>query len=189
MSKIEIEDLIERFNQGASGEIIKTQTTYLDIKCCFQSEISPAQKKFRIQYIGKREFSLSESKFTQLQLFQEHPLLLNFIEPIVTIHLASFVSDKEKFRKRLEALAHHFFGQWRSFEDYLNMPLDNFLEKSYGILMSAPKNFAEAVVQMAERDSIKLIIHDYDKKTISPFLILFDDNYVIADDFKIESLD
>ena len=122
-------------------------------------------------------------------MFWEHPLLLNYTEPIITIHLASFVNDKKRFHKELETLTQHFFGQWRSFEDYLNMPLDNFLEKSYGILMSAPKNFAEAVVQMAERDGIKLVIHDYDKKTINPFVILFDENYVIADNFEVETLD
>ena len=189
MNEQEIKDLISRFESGATGKIIKTQTTYLDIVCCFQSKVSPAQEKFRIHYLGKREFSLNEGKFTRLQLFQEHPLLLNYLEPIVTIHLASFVSDKETFREELETLAQHFFGQWRSFEDYLNMPLNSFLEKNYGILMAAPKTFAEAVVQMAERNGIKLIIHNYDKKTTNPFVILFDENYVIADDFKIESLD
>ena len=69
-----------------------------------------------------------------------------------------------------------------------NMPLDKFLEKNYGILMAAPKTFAESVVQMAERDNIKLIIHDYHKKTAKPFVICFDENYVIADDFRVEIL-
>jgi len=97
-------------------------------------------------------------------------------------------SNKEKFRSELEAIAYQIFNGWRSFEDYLNMPLDKFLEKSYGILMSAPKTFAESVVQMAERDNVKLIIHDYCKQTANPFVICFDENYVIADDFRVEAL-
>jgi len=185
---VEIKDLIERFESGATGEIIKTQTTYLDIVCSFQSEISFRQEKFRIHYLGKREFLLNKGKVARLQLFQEHPLLLNYIEPIVTVHLASVVSDKQKFREELESLAYQIFGEWRSFEDYLNMPLDKFLEKSYGILMSAPKTFAEAAVQMAEKDNIKLIIHDYDKEIDKPLVIFFDEGYVIADDFKVEAL-
>lgn len=185
---IKIRDLIERFESGATGEIVKTQTTYLDIVCTFQYKVSTRQENFRIHYLGKREFLLNKGKFTRLQLIQEHPLLLDYIEPIVNVHLVSNVSDKQKFREELKSLAYQIFGEWRSFEDYLNMPLDKFLEKSYGILMSAPKTFAEAVVQMAEKDDIKLIIHDYDKKTDKPFVIFFGEGYVIADDFKVEAL-
>jgi len=185
---LEIRDLIEHFESGAKGEIVKTQSTYLDVVLSFQSEVQTIPSKFRIHFRGKREFSLNKGRFTKFQLFEKHPLLINFIEPMVTVHLASYVSNKEKFRSELEAIAYQIFNGWRSFEDYLNMPLDKFLEKSYGILMSAPKTFAESVVQMAERDNVKLIIHDYYKQTANPFVICFDENYVIADDFRVEAL-
>jgi hypothetical protein len=187
---LEIKELIEHFESGAIGEVVKTQTTYLDIICKFQPESSQSQNKFRIHFRGKREFLLDKGKFTQLQLFDKHPLLIDYIDPVVPIHLASAVTDKQKFREELEFVTNQFFNGWRSFEEYLNMPLDKFLEKSYGILMSAPQTFAEAVVQMAERNGIKLIVHKYDKdETIKPSVILFDKYYVIADEFKYEILE
>jgi hypothetical protein len=182
----EIKDLIKRFESGAIGEIVKTQTTYLDIVFIFQSEPLTTQDKFRIHFRGKREFSLGKSKFAHLQLFEEHPLLIDYIDPIVRVHIASSVSDKQKFREELESVANQVFGGWRSFESYLIMPLDKFLEKSYGVLMSTSKTFGEAVVQMAERIGVKLIIHKGYEQKGKPCVIFFDDCYVIADDFKVE---
>jgi hypothetical protein len=112
--------------------------------------------------------------------------LIDYIDPIVRVHLASVVSDKQRFREELESAADQVFGNWRSFEKYLIMPLDKFLEKSYGVLMSTSKTFAEAVVQRAESIGVKLIMHEGYEQKGKPSVIFFDDWYVIADDFRVE---
>jgi len=183
---LKVEDIIGRFESGAIGEIVKTQTTYLDAICSFQFKPSP--QNLRIHFRGKREFLLGKDKFTRLQLFDEHPLLIDYNEPIVRVHLASAVSDKQKFREELEFAAKQVFKDYRSLERYLLMPLDKFLEKSYGILVSAPKTFADAVIEAGERSEVKLVPHEgYDQK--GKWRILFLGNwYVIADDFRVECL-
>lgn len=182
---LEIKDLINRFESGATGEIVKTQTTYFDVVCSFEPKTFSPQK-IRIHFRGKREFSLGKGKFSSFQMFDEHPLLIDYNEPIVRVHLASAVDDKQKFREELEHAANQVFDGWRSFERYLTMPLDKFLEKSYGVLVSAPKSFAEVIVKAGERCNMKFVLHEgYDRKG-KWHILLLDDWYVIADSFRTE---
>jgi hypothetical protein len=183
---LKIDDLIERFNFGASGDIIKTQTTYLDAVCSFQDELlSP--ETFRIHFRGKREFSLGKGKFTSLKLLENHPLLLEYIEPIVAVQLVSPVNDKEMFRRELELAANQVFDGWRSVEHYNFMSLDKFLAESYGILMEAPKSYAEAALQAGERSGVKLTLRErYEPKGKLPHVLLLDEWYIVADDFTVE---
>lgn len=184
---LEIKDLINRFESGATGKIAKTQTTYFEIVYSFEPETFSSQK-IRVHFRGKREFSLGKGKFSSLQLFDEHPLLIDYNEPIVRVHLASAVDDKQKFREELEHAANQVFDGWRSFERYLTMPLDKFLEKSYGVLVSAPKSFAEAVIKAGERSDVELVLREgYDQKG-KWCVLLFDDWFVIAESFRTELL-
>jgi hypothetical protein len=185
---VEIKDLINHFASGATGEIVKTQTTYLDAVCFFQPETDLPQK-YRVHYRGKREFSIETVKFSSLQLLNKHPLLLQYTEPIVAVQLVSSVSDKQLFRENLESAIHQVFGTWRSIEEYNFMPLNEFLKESYGILMEAPKSFAEAAIQEGERSGVELtMLERYEPKGICPQVLLFDESYVIADDFRLECL-
>jgi hypothetical protein len=177
----EIDDLIERFSALRKGEIVKTQTTFV--------EIIVGRRTIRIHYLSKREFVLDTGKFTKMQVFDEHPLLIDHIDPIFSIHLASGVSDKAKFRNGLATIAQEIFGRCRTYENYLNMPLDEFLAKNYGILMYAPKTYAEAVVEMAEKIGVNLILRSRREQDGSPSVILFDEKFVVADDFRIQYID
>lgn len=194
-NSLKIEDLIEYFNSDARGEIVKTQTTYLEIVCLFAPEFA-LFRKYRIHYCGKREFSIAKGEFTTLLLLDNHPLLLEYTEPFVPVQLISAVSDKQLFRKQLESEINQVFGGWRSVEEYNFMPLDKFLEEDYGILMEAPKTFAEAVMKAAQRSGVKLALNEryklderYKQKGNSPRVLFFDESYIIADDFRVEHLD
>lgn len=183
MRSLLIEDLANRF-EHVRGEITRTQTTYLDIR-----GTGPlADGKFRINYVIKREFSLQPEKFEQFRYLEEHPLLINYVDPIVSVHLASHVPDSEKFKKDLIRAATDFFEGWRSFESYMSMPLDKFLEKDFGILMTGPRSFAEAVVGVGQRNEVELVIRDGSGQDAKSKVILFDNMYVIADDFQVENL-
>jgi len=182
---LKIEDLIKDFNSGATGEIVRTQTTYLDVVCSFPPESSLSQK-YRIHYRGKREFSLDKGDFISLQLLDNHPLLLEYTEPFIAVQLISSVSDKQLFREELEYEINQVFGGWRSVEEYNFIPLDKFLEESYGILIEAPKSFAEAVMRAAERSGVKLtMLERHEPKGIFPRVLFLDERYIIADDFRV----
>ncbi len=186
---LEIKDLIKHFESGATGEIVKTQTTYLDAVCSFRSE-SCSPQKFRVHFRGKREFLLGKGGFTRLRLLDKHPLLLDYTEPHIAVQLISTVNEKQLFREELALAADKIFDGWRSVEDYNFMPLDEFLEGSYGILMVAPKPFAEAVMQAAERSGVKLrVSEEYPSKGNVPLVLLLDEWCVVADDFKVERVD
>ncbi len=192
---LKIEDLIEYSNSGARGEIVKTQTTYLEIVYLFASEFS-LLRKYRVHYRGKREFSIAKGEFTTLLLLDNHPLLLEYTEQFVPVQLISAVSDKQLLRRQLEGEINQVFGGWRSVKEYNFMSLDKFLEEGYGILMEAPKTFAEAVMRAAERSGVKLALNEryklgeyYKQKGNSPRGLFFDERCVIADDFRVEHLD
>jgi hypothetical protein len=187
-SGIEIYNLVERFASGCVGEIVKTQTTFVEIVVEIDSRGGDSRNNIRIHYSGKREFSLNKGKFTSMQIFHDHPILIDHIDQSACVSMASGVANKEKFRKVLETAAKDVFGGWRSFESYLNMPLDIFLEKDYGILMFAPLTYAKAVVEMAEAMGVKLILTEGQEQTGRPHVIFFDEWYVIADDFRVHYL-
>ena len=184
---LEIEEIIGRFEAGATGVILKTQTTYFDALWFFQSEPLSPQDKFRVHFHGKRNFSLGKGKFSSFQLFEKHPLLLRYAEPLVSVHLASLVSDRQKFREELDLVANNY-GNWRSVEDFCSPPSDFTLEKPYGILMEAPLSYAEAVVEAAEKIGVDLFIRNYRKSRDEnmPRILVLDEWFVIADDFRVE---
>jgi hypothetical protein len=187
---LEIEEIIRLFESDATGEILKTQTTYFDAVCYSQSESHLSQDNFRVHFRSKRYFSLGRGKFFSFRLFEKHPLLLRYAEPLVSVHLASLVSDRQMFCEELDLVANKIYGSWRSVEDFCSPPSDWTLEKPYGILMEAPLSYAEAVVEAAERIGVDLFIRNYHKKRDEnmPRVFVLDDWFVIADDFRVERI-
>ncbi len=145
-------------------------------------------EEFRIHYDQKQEFNLSLGKFSSIFLETAHPLLIDYLEPNYRVDLGSYVEDKKLFRSILQSLAMEIFEGWRSFETYLNMPLDAFLSERYGILMFAPKTFAMKVVEESAKVGIKLYAKQPSEPASSPEVLLFDRSYVIANGFKVEPL-
>ncbi len=179
------EEFVKRSSLGASGEIIKTQTTFFVAVCSFPDDPFAKKERFRVHFRGKRDFSLGKGQFTSLQLFENHPLLLKYIEPHVSVHLTSLVTDRQIFREALNLVAERIFGKWRSVELFCSPPSDWTLEKPYGILMEVPLSYAKALVEAAENCGINLILRDqYEQKGKKPRVLVIDNWYIIADDFS-----
>ena len=186
----ELQNLVSHFAAGAVGDIVKTQTTYLDIVCSQLGEPSKCTATYRIHFDGKRDFSLAKGTFTSFALVEKHPLLLEYTEPFKDIYLASLVSDKQKFITDLRFAAIEIFNGWRALERYANsMPLDELLAKRYGLLMSAPVSFAQLVMQVAEKSGVALNTLDGARLNgEKPRALLLDAWYVVADNFRAELL-
>jgi hypothetical protein len=172
--------LVETINRGSGGVITRKQTTYLDLVTDLGG--------VRINFHRKREFQFVDDSFGTISVFAAHPLLLDYIEPMAAVHLGSSVEDKARFRELLEDTAVDVFARWRSLERYLNMPLDEFLEKPYGLLMTAPESFAQMVAERAESIGVRLIVHNGYIQGLHPKALLIGDNFVVADDFSAEVL-
>jgi hypothetical protein len=189
---MEPQALIQRFGNRPSGEIVRTQTTYIDIvlRSPEGDGISEEEEEeeFRIHYDRKQEFNLSLGKFSSIFLETAHPLLIDYLEPNYRVDLGCYVEDKTKFRSILQSVTIEIFDGWRSFESYLNMPLDEFLRERYGILMFAPRTFATKVVEESGTVGIKLYAIPISLPTSSPEVLIFDRSYVIANGFKVEPL-
>ena len=180
-----LEELIKRFSLGATGEIIKIQTTFFVAVCSFPAESFTQKENHRVHFRGKRDFLLGKGQFTSLQLFENHPLLLKYNEPLVSVHLTSLVTDRQTFREALDLVANRIYGKWRLVESFCSPPSDWTLEKPYGILMEAPLSYANAVLEAAESCGINLILRNqYELKGKKPRVLVLDDWYVIADDFS-----
>ncbi len=170
------------------GEILVAQTTFVEIDC-YEGEGS---SRLRIHYKGKQEADVKPAHFEGLQILDEHPLLIQYIEPSETIYLSSRVEEKQKFISLLEDAAQRHFHGWRTVYSYVNpgftRRLDELLNEGFGILMDAPKSFADQVLSIAELVGVELHTRSGllpDKKMQ---LLLMNEHFVIAEGFTIERI-
>jgi len=190
-----VEGLIVHLDSNSEGcEIVKIQTTYLDFISRLKRGSLKGRIKFRIHFNKKYEFSLERGRFNQLQLLDEHPLLLDYVEPIVRVQLISAVADVAKIKEAAQRTAFEVFNKWRSISEYTLMPLDTFLAKSYGVLMEAPRSFAVKLVEDVNREGEILRLGESSPKAAGskfypPRVLLLDDHYVIAERFWVQVLE
>lgn len=180
---------LRKYETGVSGKVVRTQTTFLDLECSLPSDSAHVPSRYRIHYHQKHEFSLHLAPFTSLRIEREHPLLLQYAERMDSLELVSEVRDKPRFIAELNKAAIEVFNGWRNAESYSLMPLEEFIKESYGILMIAPRSYADAVLKAAERCDVKLALHG-GNQPMEPFpaVLLLDNMYVVADEFRIEHL-
>ena len=105
---MELSRFIEKANAFSRNIVLRKQTTYVDV--AINSET------YRINYFGQREFLFGVDRFDSISVHTEHPLLMDYLEPSVPVHLASMVDDKARFRAVLEETSTKIFGRWRSHE-------------------------------------------------------------------------
>ncbi|MGB7070859.1 MAG: hypothetical protein WBD22_15310 [Pyrinomonadaceae bacterium] len=187
---MEIEVLESILERGGAGKVVRTQTTFLEIIIEASINSFSAAVKFRIHYDRKHEFALRYREFSSIRLEGTHPLLLQYKEPLCGLQLISEVKDKRCFLDELKIATVDVFGGWRTADEYCFMPPEKFIEKSYGILMIAPKSYAESVISAGARCGVTLTADDDGcPRQPNAKVLLLNDMYVVADDFRIEDLD
>jgi hypothetical protein len=186
-SMIKVEELIESFATFSEASIGKLQTTFFELECI--EPAAEAARKFKVHYVNKHEFKLQVREINSLRLEVDHPLLLQYHQPICSLQLVSEVKDKACFLDKLDAATNEIFHGWRQAVDYCFMPPERFIEKSFGILLDAPTLYVEAVAENAEASGVKLV-PGKPRKPVAPSAkaLLMDDMYVIADDFRLEEM-
>ena len=184
---MEVEELIRIFPSFSEARIGKLQSTFLEWECL---DTEPKEwRTFRIHYENKREFQLKARKTKSISLELDHPLLLQYHQPTCSLQLVSEVTDKDCFLRQLTAATNVIFQGWRQALDYCFMPPEKFIERSFGILMVAPKPYADVVVEKAEACGVRLLPGKLGKPTAPQAkALLMDEMYVIADNFRLEEM-
>jgi hypothetical protein len=184
---MEIEDLINSFPSFSKSVVLRLQTTYFELGC--KESTAKVSKTFRIHYEHKHEFNLRAGEIKSLTFEIEHPLLLQYHQPICRLQLVSEVTDKTCFLNQLNAATYEVFNGWRQADDYCFMPPEKFIEKRFGILMEAPKPYIDAVTKKAEACGVKLVSGKAGKpRALLAKALILGDMYVIADGFRVEKL-
>ncbi|MDI1241105.1 MAG: hypothetical protein PSX80_04205 [bacterium] len=172
-----------RFAESTVRRVTNTQTTYLDLNLGFaQAET----ELYRIHFDNKQEFNLELKVVESICVTEKHWLLLEYGDEIVDVHLDGFVENQVAFEEDLNSASMETFLGWRSPEHYLNMPLRKFLEKPYGLLMTAPESFANRVIKLGPTFGVDLFIRNVRKPKGAFKVLLMDDLFVVAKEFRIE---
>jgi|GEM_PF-6377541 len=171
------------FNSEIIGRVMNTQTTYLDLE---MKSSTQDKVQYRVHFDQKQEFRLERKTFSRISVTSGHPLLIDYDEVTVDVHLSGMVERKSEFADALESTALHTFGNWRSYDRYLNISLDRFLERTYGVLMTAPESFANKVVDLAPFFAVTLFPRNERAPKGEFKVLLMDELYVVARDFRFQ---
>src|SRR6476661_6415694 len=117
---MEVKELIESFPSFLEAKIGRLQTTFLELEC--KESAAKAIRAFRIHFENKHEFKLQAIEVKSLRLEIDHPLLLQYHQPIYPLQLVSEVTDKACFLNQLNAATNEVFHGWRQAVDYCFMP-------------------------------------------------------------------
>ncbi len=154
------------------------------------------EKLYKINFIDKQEFKLKKGNWGHFQMYEKHPLLLNFNENILITYLNSKPADSQSFVKDLENTINAATGGYRSWKIYFEDILTNFKEETFqanvksgfGKLFEAPFSITQKALEVCTKHSIKTITFGGDLKQENYKLICIDNNYVIAKEFELHLL-
>lgn len=169
------------FPTSSSGTISKKQSTFLEI------EIQGID--YRINYIGKVEFSLESDAFESILIEESHPLLLNYSSSwsSIYIHKNPKEQNQEIEAKVTELVFEHFSG-WRAPQSFLNETMGfRMLKESMGLFFHAPIGLSKKVDSLLCDYGIGTSTIESKDKNKDLKVLLLDQSYVIAKDFKITS--
>ena len=143
---------------------------------------------YRIHFDNKQEFNLDRKVVETVRIAERHPLLLDYSDEIVDVHLDGIVQDQDAFLEALYGASVEVFDGWRSHEHYLNIPLVTFFEKPYGLLMTAPVSFANQVIKLGQIFGVRMFVRNSRKANGAFKVLLIDDLFVVAKEFRFESI-
>lgn len=179
----DLNEILSRSKVAAKRHLTTSQTTYIEIELGFGA---PIVELYRVHFDGKQEFQLQRKDLESISVKSEHPLLVDYSEETVDVHLDGQINDRDGFAIALHDVAESVFVGWRAYERYLNLPLDRFLEKPYGLFMTAPEAFARRIVELGPKFGVNLFTRNERKAKGKFNVLILDDMYVIAKEFRAE---
>jgi hypothetical protein len=181
---VQIQDI-----QNRTVQVDTSQATFLKLKI--------EEQIVKFDFIDKREFYLKNGTTGLLQYFEEHPLLFDYNEIIVTTYLNSKLDDFDSFVADIKVAIDEKTLGWRNWKNYvedkcINLTVEKFydnLRSGSGKLLEAPLTITENVIKVCDRHKILTKSFRSEPKKTNYKLITIDNNYVIAKEFKVHTFE
>ncbi|MBI3807643.1 MAG: hypothetical protein HY281_09070 [Nitrospirae bacterium] len=135
-----IDNLLEADSLNAYGKITRRQTTFWDI-------VLTDSGPHRIYFHGKHEFFFHGEDFLGFAVYDNHPLLMDYVEEWRNVYLASAVEDTEPLISRLSQAVADLTGNWRPVYRYLNSCFGTraLLQSGNGLLLAGPRTIVDGI--------------------------------------------
>jgi hypothetical protein len=168
--------------ENIHGLIIQRQTTYLTLRDTMSGDV------FRVDYDGKKEWSLNKGQFNGFQILKSHPLLEQYNQATVDIYLAGSATDPYRVAGKIQDSLLTHFKSWRGYSSYGNGDLMQLLSDSWGLLYRGPSVAASIIVSILDSEMIEYSCLNCRRISVDVKLLLMGHNYVVANDFRISKL-
>lgn len=186
--------MIEQFvSLYPRGRITYQQTDFL--------ELTTDVEVHRIKFIGKANARIKRGTYGELTYFIEHPALLNYNHPLVSITIRVKEGVSPALLEDYERCLNKWRGGWRHFASWTGLSFDsqerlaNILPRYYYECLCFPWFIAEEIILLCQQHSIEVtrtgprISLPKPLPTPSPFGILcIGASYVIANNFYVSTL-
>ncbi len=148
----------------------------------------------RFDFLEKMEFRLNKGTIGKLSYFEKHPLLIDYNENFVETFINSKPKNSEQFIKEIKIAIDQKTLGWRNWKDYFVdgnfFTYENFVKNindGSGRLLKAPFLITESVIKVCENHNVKTKCFKSELKTENYKLIIIENNFIIAKEFKLNS--
>lgn len=170
---------IENFN-NKTVEIEAFQSTFIILKI--------ENKLYRFDFKNKKEAFLKQKEIGKLTFHKNHPLLINHHESNLEVFINSKPENVEIFVEDIKNSIDEITKGWKNWKDYIEANTYEIffqnIQKGSGIMLKAPFSIVESIEKICEKHNVK-ISYFGEKKIIPHELIMINNQFVIAEEFKI----
>lgn len=171
--------------QNKTVQVDNYQATFLTLKI--------DDKLFRLDLIDKKEFNLKKGTCGKFNIYETHPLLIDYNENIVTTYINSKPVHFDNFVADFENAINEISKGWRNWTKYvkdnnINFTIDTFLNNvkhGTGKLLEAPFSITQKVIEVCNNHNVETKSFGITLKQDNFKLIIIADNYVIAREFRL----
>lgn len=176
-----MDSLPEKFLLGVSGRIVRRQTTFWDV-------VVSDSNLCRIHFNGKQESSFHAEEFQGLAVYDDHPLLMDYLEEWRSIYISSATTDADVLVARLSEIVSDLTKGWRSINQYSNTSFDaaEILRTGSGLLLAGPLTLVNGILPTLSECGIVATTLEGKPISGSPQVLIMGSNFVIANSFKVE---
>ena len=150
------------------------------------------QNIFRFDFVEKKEFDLTKGEEGKLEYFENHPLLIDYSENLITTFINSKPQNPKKLVCDLENAINEVTFGWRNWKNYLTeknfFTFETFqknVDDGNGKLMLAPFSITQNVLKVCDNHNVSVKTFGNELKRENFKLIIIGESYLIAKEFKL----
>lgn len=177
-----IDNLVGTLSIDAHGRITRRQTTFWEV-------VLADSGPHRIHFQGKHEFLFHGEEFRGFAVYDDHPLLMDYVEEWRNVYVASAVQNTEPLISRLSQTVAGLTENWRSVHRYLNSGFDTraLLQSGNGLLLAGPRTIADGVSPLLAEYGVVTSILKGRPARGSPRVLIMGSSFVVAESFEVKA--